>query len=258
MNKFLRKILNYVSSNKYIYRLAGRIVFDHDGENNCHIDTNGELDFLQAHAGGLKIIFDVGANVGDWVKTVLSINPSAQIHCFEPSEKTFGILCSNKFSENVVLNQLGLGSKKEQKEFFTYGDGSVINSVYNRSGIASKPVSQETVLIDTVSDYCREKNVEKIDLLKIDVEGGEFEVIKGAGDLINNGRIKVVQFEYGGTFIDAGVLLKDVFNFFRERGYLLYKIMPGRPVAIPEYSQKLENFHYANYLAVSREYSQKM
>jgi hypothetical protein len=62
--------------------------------------------------------------------------------------------------------------------------------------------------------------------------------------------VRIVQFEYGGCNIDSRVLLKDLFAFFSDYRYLLFKIMPTCVEKHEVYSQRLENFQYQNWIAV--------
>ena len=108
-----------------------------------------------------------------------------------------------------------------------------------------------------LDDFCLENNVKNIDFLKIDVEGNELKVLDGAKGMLSNDKISVIQFEYGGTYIDAEILLKDVFDFFSELPYTIYKILPDRLLQT-SYSQQLENFQYANYLAINNSWLNKI
>ena len=65
--------------------------------------------------------------------------------------------------------------------------------------------------------YIQKNNIKSIDFLKIHTEAFEFNVIKGFGDEIEI--IKVIQFEYGGTYIDSGDKLKDVIEHLASDGF---------------------------------------
>jgi hypothetical protein len=112
------------------------------------------------------------------------------------------------------------------------------------------PPALEKVKFNTVDNFCSENNINHISFLKIDTEGNELAVLYGAAHFIMNGRIDIVQFEYGGTYIDAGILLRDIFSFFEDKPYTLYKLMQYELKPIQAYSQELENFQYSNYVAL--------
>lgn len=251
MNKQLRKFLYKIAENKPIYRLAQRISYDHRGENNCDIVTNGEMNVLEKYLKDEEVVFDVGANTGEWSEIVLKINPKTKVHCFEPSQKTFQRL-TEKFGQNsgIVLNNVGFGSEKAKKSFYVYSNDSTVNCLYERD--LNVRAETEEVLIDTLDNYCREKNINKIDFLKIDVEGNEFEVLKGSRDMLEKNKIKIIQLEYGGTYIDAKVWLKDVWDYFYDFNYTWHKILYNKLELIKKYDQSLDNLQYANYLLINK------
>ena len=132
-----------------------------------------------------------------------------------------------------------------------------MNSLYRRQGLEHLGVApqgrEETIELQTVDDYCSKRDVIKINYLKLDVEGHELEVLKGAKDALRGGRIEIIQFEYGGCNIDSRVLLKDIFDFVEGLPYLVCKILPENIQQIPRYSQALENFQYSNWLLVHKD-----
>jgi hypothetical protein len=64
--------------------------------------------------------------------------------------------------------------------------------------------------------------------------------------------ISLVQFEYGGTYPDAGITLKEVFDLLRSYGYEVHRILPDGLVRIPKWRDVHEDYQYANFLAVAR------
>jgi FkbM family methyltransferase len=222
------------------------------GENNGDIKTNGELRFLAQSIRSCNVVFDVGANKGEWTALALSLNPSLTIHCFEPIKEVFTRLASNKFPSGVHCNNMALSSEKGGRDMYLG-----VQSLYPRSGLnagwgITSPGKQEKIECTTLDAYCSENGISGIDLLKCDVEGHEYAVLAGGKRLLQAGAIKRIQFEYGGCCIDARVLLKDIFELLSGYNYSIYKIMPNRIINIPEYDQRLENFIYKNFAAIHR------
>jgi FkbM family methyltransferase len=225
------------------------------GDNNADIATNGELDVMRRALPAAKVVFDVGANVGDWASRALLINPLIALHCFEPSPTTFGRLSARAFPASVVRNNFGLSSAAGEASLFIFGNGNGMNSLYQRNGLedgwgVARPTIQEAVRLQTFDGYCAANRIERVDFCKVDVEGHELEVFKGMSASLSNRTVQMVQFEYGGCNIDSRVFLKDIFSYFESYGYELHKIRPRAPRRVARYDQRLENFQYQNWVAV--------
>src|SRR3954447_14709646 len=76
-------------------------------------------------------------------------------------------------------------------------------------------------------EFLAKKGIDRVDFLKIDVEGAEHLVLKGLEDSLRKGRIRFVQFEYGLVNILTHFLLRDFYQLFREYGYVVGKIYPN-------------------------------
>jgi len=252
MKRFLLKTLPF---NKHLYNFCKSYVEKHDGDCNGDMETNGELRVMRQFLPCSSVVFDIGAHVGEWTNRALEINPQLQIHCFEPGRDNFTKLAAGVQSGQVVCNPFGLSSRQGEQSFFIYRDAPGLNSLYQRRGLEDgwgleTTHETETVRLNTLENYCREKNIETIDFMKIDVEGHELEVFKGGRSLFAENRVGIIQFEYGGCNIDSKVLLKDLFEFFEGTAYRFYKIFPDRLKHVPRYDQRLENFKYQNWLLI--------
>lgn len=235
-----------------IYKVCNKYVMTYRNENNDEIRSNGEYWLASTVLSKSKVVFDVGANKGDFARICLQINPSINVHCFEPSKNTFKRLLSNKFPANVICNNFGLGSEKKEEILHIYGQGEGTNSIHKRflEHLGAGVKDYEKIVIDTVDTYCNLKKINEIDFIKIDVEGFELEVIKGSKDMIKRGKIKIIMFEYGGTYIDARILLKDFFELFEVTDYSFYKLYPNKLKLFKKYDPLVENFQYANWVII--------
>jgi FkbM family methyltransferase len=239
-----------------VYKYCHRYVDAYNGENNSDIQTNGELRLLHEYLPKAEVVFDVGANIGLWAKLALEINPSISLHCFEPSLPTFNKLLNNKFPPNIVCNHFGLSSSQRKAELLIFDEGSGMNSLYRRTGLEDGwniPTQSKSEIIElrTLDGYCDEMRIERIDFAKVDIEGHELEFFHGAKKLLAHRQIKLIQFEYGGTNIDARTLLKDIFELFKEYPeYQFYKILSDSLRLVERYDQRLENFQYQNWAII--------
>ena len=212
---------------------------------------NGEVRFAEQMLPVAQVVFDVGANIGEWTQMALKINPNIRLHCFEPSKITFQQLLEKNFSENVVINNIGLGSKFENRAL--YGDhpctGS--SSLFRREGLGA---IEEDVLIDTFDNYTERLGIGYVDFVKIDVEGFELEVLKGMVKAITKGLVGIIQFEYNSTYLDSKIYLKDIWNLIFEINpcYQFHEIFPYSTKPHQKYSQEMENFLYANWAIIKK------
>jgi FkbM family methyltransferase len=243
--------LRLLPDHPLVYRFCQRYVDRYRGENNGDMTTNGELRFLQQLLPQCRTVFDVGANVGQWARLALSINPQLDLHCFEPSRPTFERLQSVGLPANVACNNFGLGAAAEETTLFVFGDGCGTNSLYQRDGLEdwglAPNTGQETIRLETLANYCRQRNIPAIDLVKLDIEGHELAALRGMSDWLAAGRIGALQLEYGGCNIDARVFFKDIWDFFMRLPYSFYKIHPCALQKTETYSQALDNFQHQNW-----------
>ncbi|MBI3516199.1 MAG: FkbM family methyltransferase [Proteobacteria bacterium] len=237
-----------------LYQACRAYVWRFDGENDPDPYTNGEWRTLGEYMPHCRVVFDVGAHRGDWTETVLTINPDLEIHAFEPSRDGFDRIAAKNLPPRVRCNNVGLGARAEQRQLYTLGVDSEMRSLYPRAGLEEYgidvPPAGEPVTITTLDAYCQAAGVDAIDYLKIDTEGHDLQVLRGAAGMIGRRAIRYIQFEYGSTNVDSRDLLKDFFAFFDETPYRLHKIHPEGYRHYPRYNVRLENFQYQNWLAV--------
>jgi FkbM family methyltransferase len=222
------------------------------------INFNGEGLILSAsiiNASEPVVIFDVGANIGEYSLHALQLlteyEKAFELHLFEP-QKYNSVILNNVFVQrsNVVLNDFGLSDKTGNSTLFSEEQGSTSASIYNREFFRQEnySVDSEEIKLKTLEEYISGKHLKKIDFIKIDVEGHEMAVIKGMGRYLSSGVIRAIQFEYGGTYLDAGTRLKDIYDILSPH-FNIGKILPTG-VSYQQYTEQLEDFNYSNYLAV--------
>jgi FkbM family methyltransferase len=246
----LKNLMNKLPLARLIYRFYQRYISRINGENNSDMHSNGELHWLKEVLPNCRTVFDVGANIGNWTALALENNLNLEIHCFEPSKTTYEILASQKFVGSVFLNQIGLGATPGEIPLYIFGEDGEMNSIHQREVFNNANTQTESITLDTLDDYCQRLQIERIDLLKIDVEGYELDVLKGAHEMLKQCRIQRIQFEYGGTYLDAHILLKDMFELLTSYGYQLYKVYPSEIRLVERYNQQMENFQYQNWVAL--------
>jgi FkbM family methyltransferase len=209
-----------------------------------------EINFLIGKDSGSFILFDIGANIGNYSLLFADLFPSSTIFSFEPSKATFDLLKENTKS-NLRINcvQTAFGEEAKQADFYTDQTGSGSASLFNRdlSTFGIKFTKSEVVKVQRLDDWVIENDINP-DYIKIDVEGSELSVLKGGINTLLN--VKAVQFEFGGTAIDAKTYFRDYWNFFAQLNFSLYRYTPIGLLKIEKYSEKEELFQFMNYIAV--------
>lgn len=195
-------------------------------------------------------IFDIGANRGQYLTMLLSKRSQLEIHCFEPQKDAFTTLFKKYHdSQLVTLNNFALGNMTGEITLYKDCTQSEYASLYHAHYTQyNKTLDlKETVKIDTLDHYCSSNQIDFIHLLKIDTEGHELEVLKGAEDMIGQKKIKFIQFEFGLASIESRIFLKDFFQMLTD--YDIFRILPNGLRKI-QYNEYKELFLTTNYLAI--------
>lgn len=147
----------------------------------------------------IDTVFDVGANVGQSARRYREWFPRAKLLCFEPASGTFERLQRGLGNEpNVRCFRLALGAARGRARMVVEPN-SELSFVVGAAGgaAASAGAHEEDVELTTLDDFCRERSIERIGLLKLDTEGGELDVLAGAAGLLREQRIELIQVEAG-------------------------------------------------------------
>jgi len=147
------------------------------------------------------VCFDVGANEGQSIQYFSKIFLEPLIYSFEPSTKVFNRLMA-QYSEcnKVELFNVALGEEKGEKVFINY-KASVLSSFLALDASKENRFrgyevdDKEVVKIDTIDSVVETKGVERIDLLKIDTQGYDLNVLKGAEVSLRTGVVKSIFIE---------------------------------------------------------------
>lgn len=206
-----------------------------------------------------SIIFDVGANRGEYSLTLTKKFPFARVYSFEPNSYTFEVLKENLKDTSVKVFNHGFGNKESRSEIYVYENNTISEhaSLYKEF---AKVISPELGKLDilpveielkTIDGFCIENNIGNIDFIKIDVEGHELSVLEGALNMINHSKIKIIQFEFNVANILSRVFLKDFYDLLTEK-YTFFRLDTDRLINLGEYNSANEIFKFQNILAISK------
>jgi len=185
------------------------------------------------------IVFDVGAHLGELTLLFSKfVGQQGQVHGFEASGAAFKRLkaiCELAGRKNIILNHVALSDKEGMVRLHVYDDehlgwSSLAQRRLDRYGIDVNPVTAEEVLATTVDVYCEKNGIPQIDLLKIDVEGLEYQVLLGARRMLESKKIRCCVFEFGATTFDMGNNPDEFEAYLKEVDYRVWNAVKHNPV----------------------------
>lgn len=139
----------------------------------------------------VAVVFDVGANCGAASVHFARHHPQATVHAFEPASATRAILERNAATwPNIVVHPFGLSDQDTEIELY-YGAESIMASIHRRSVNTDE---SETVQLHAAGPWAASHGIDRIDVLKVDVEGCETEVLRSLAPLLPT--VGVVYVEY--------------------------------------------------------------
>ncbi len=213
----------------------------------------------------VPVVFDVGANVGDYSLCLRSFLPRADIYAFEPAASVYQQLNENIAAAHaegkIKACNFGFSDAERTVEFYSYTvDGnaaSVLSSIDERlptQVLDVRTQSSEQIQVRTIDHFCRAEGIDRIDFLKIDVEGHELSVLRGAQRMLTSGAISLIQFEFGPANIYSRTYFYDFWSLL-SGAYDLYRIVPKGLAPVNYYGEHNEIFLTTNYLALRKQAS---
>jgi FkbM family methyltransferase len=142
------------------------------------------------------VIVDVGANVGQSITRFRRLLPTCRIHSFEPGPSTFAQLRANTAGlRDVELVQASVGARSGRATLFE-NEASDMSSLLQPDATAWGAVRRATeVEVVALDDYCGDRGITHVDVLKSDTQGTDLEVLRGAAGLLGRRAITVVSVE---------------------------------------------------------------
>jgi FkbM family methyltransferase len=176
-------------------------------------------------------VFDVGANVGQTSLRYHSLFPQAVIHAFEPFDESYDALCRAVVGVPQIHTVRAAVADTSGSRQLRVNRRSSTNSLFDVSPGAGKSVDPKLmaatghreVAVITLDEYCAKEGIDRIHVLKVDVQGGELLVLAGAEGLLGSGQIDVIYAEVLYSDLYEGQAdFCDVRNLLKQHGYGLY------------------------------------
>jgi FkbM family methyltransferase len=199
-------------------------------------------------------IFDIGANVGGFVDIVKEVFPKSNITCFEPN-KYLELEEHVKNMSNIKIERTAVSDQIGNQIFYAPKGPHALASLVQRPVFYSwtnEEIEEKEVPIITVDSYCQQNNISNVFYLKIDVEGYELNVLKGAEKMLDSKKIHFGQLEYGGCFKDNNITLVEVIKFLDSKNYSLFEgpIDERNLITLDNF---VEDYRWENFIFVRRE-----
>lgn len=198
-------------------------------------------------------VFDIGANMGFYTIWMSKFVKSGAIHCFEPDRNTIKKLQANIKKNNIEsitkINKCAVG---DTDGIVNFTEGMDEENHIAAIGNESLPVISCKILkLDT---YVSQQNIDRIKYIKIDVEGFEYFVLKGAINLLQAKKIDIIQIEVNDTIKQADVVVEDILELINKFNYMLcsYNVELNQ-LAPVKYSTKRENYFVVSSLVKTNE-----
>lgn len=261
-NKKISEDLNFITKNighfqekiifgKKIY-LSNDIILARFKKNLDHVFKWMKILKLRKNC----IILDIGANIGINSICYKKIFKASKIYSFEPIKKTFNALRKNvnknNLSKSIKTFNFGLSDKKqkaslsiptkEQGERYKYFLNSGLYSIHG------KGKEKIRVNLQTLDQFVNKQKMKKVDFIKIDVEGHEFEILQGALNTIKKFK-PIIQSEF--NYITKSLSLKSDNHYLRFAEQYNYKIMllgKGYKIINKPNLNKIKKYNFSDFI----------
>jgi FkbM family methyltransferase len=185
-----------------------------------HLEFNGtndrlELEFISHNFEPAGVFLDVGANFGYYGLSVAKTHPTATVYCFEPGPAAFGCLSTNirrNRLDNIDAIQAAVldGERDVRITTDTFGGDHLIDT-------SGRPYHE--VQGFTLDGFADRTGLSRVDYIKIDVEGAELQVLRGAEQIIRR-FAPIIQLETTDGFAERfDARSRDVFAFLADLGF---------------------------------------
>jgi FkbM family methyltransferase len=173
---------------------------------------------------GIDTVLDIGANTGQFTKTISSLLPTANIYSFEPLPDCFEKLqeFASKHS-NIKAFNTGIGDRSglmcfEKNAFSASSSFLKMTNTHNEAFPFTKKSSTVEVKISKLDDVCENLALGSSLFIKIDVQGYEDKVLKGGEKTVKKSKLVIVETSFLPLY-ESQPLFDDIYNIFRDWGF---------------------------------------
>lgn len=198
------------------------------------------------------VVVDCGANLGEWTEGVRSLlgHRRGRWLLVEPMAEYAEKL---RRMSNVTVIQAAVGEAEATMPLYVPGRPSGWMSLHPRgdSFARDEHFTTRSVPVVKLDGLLRDNEVDRVDFLKMDLEGHELFALRGAREYLEQRKISALSFEFGSANVNSRTFFRDMWELLEFSGYKVHRIIPGgRTIPIVRYDETLEFFRGAtNYFA---------
>ncbi len=261
----IKNLMFNLMGRRNTYRLGRAMYLHARGDIANDMTRNGEMLIQNGVLSGWRaspaedkklVIFDVGANIGEWSAALLgqlkahAIDERVDLFSFEPVPATARTLRGNLPSNNPCLHieEMALSSSVGRAEIYVAAANAGTNSLH--ADPATVHQTAISIHLTTAVDFCEARGIQHVHLLKCDTEGHDMEVIRGALPLLKEERISVLQFEYNHRWAFSRNFLSDVFVAIESMPYKVAKLQADHVLVFEKWHPELDKFFEGNYALI--------
>lgn len=192
-------------------------------------------------------VLDIGANIGYFSMVMANlVSPQGKVYSFEPNPQMFERLQKNleinpNLSEQIEIHQLAIGEKEGKANFFCPPVGfEGLGGLQNTNRISINNVINVDVI--TLDKFIEDNNIQRLDFIKLDVEGGEFDVLRGAKNTLNKYHPTILFEAEEENTAAYGYRVFQLLSYLENLGYIVKKAGNVNFVAIPTDNGSVEKF----------------
>jgi len=183
-----------------------------------------EIEVVTAHVAAGATVLDIGANIG-YITLLLAgrVGPGGRVHAFEPNPRVADALGDNRalnpsLEARITVHRIALGATAGETEFYSPIDGH--EGVGGLRDTARAPLDRVIrVPVQTLDAFVREAGITSVGFIKMDVEGGEWDVFKGGEDVLSKHRPVILFEAYDGNTKPYGYRVFELLSYLEQRGY---------------------------------------
>lgn len=169
------------------------------------------------------VVLDIGANIGETsLRLAQKVQSGGRVFAFEPAQFNYTQLQKNlslNAFKNISAYPLGIGAFEGEFTLYTidrHNKGK--NKISENKSLDAK---NETIRLTTIDQFMKSNQIEKVDLIKLDIEGFEMKALKGGQETLKNYRPKLFIEVDNQLLVEQGSSAKELFNYLISLNYEL-------------------------------------